>query len=277
MKNRFALVLLLLSHLTMAQNRSVFRYEEDSIRAIHQGMLGDESDSLKQVWNVQLKNKLKLVLQAPASADFPFDSLVSIAVFAPEDKSFRLFNWEYTLSDGSVRYEACVQFYSKKKKALDLIFLKDASAELKRPENQNLDAQNWLGAHYYKLIETRYKKKRYYTLLGANRSNPLLRRKVIEVIVIGNDGKLKFGAPLFESGKIVNRRVVFQYSAEVSMSLRYDDQKQQILFDHLVPRSPDLKGQFEFYGPDMSIDAFEFKKGKWRLIEDVDARNQKRN
>ena len=36
-----------------------------------------------------------------------------------------------------------------------------------------------------------------------------------------------------------------------------------------------FEGQYQFYGPDLSYDGFEFKNGKWLYIKDVDARNSK--
>ena len=50
-----------------------------------------------------------------------------------------------------------------------------------------------------------------------------------------------------------------------------------IVFDHLSPRSDSQKGQFQYYGPDMSFDAFVFEKGKWTYKKDVDARNDTEN
>ncbi len=269
-------VLFLSCNLAFAQGRSAFRLQEDTLRNLHQQILNDEDDSLKQIMQSRFKTKLMTVLAQQESMNFPFDSLQSIAVLGASDNSFRIFNWEIPYSDGSIAYEAIVQFYNPKKKQIETLTLTDASALLKKPENQSLDAKNWYGAHYYKLIETVHKKKRTYTLLGANHSNPLLRKKMIDLIVIGKDGKLKFGESIFMQQKASSRRVIFYYSAEVSMSLRYDSERKMILFDHLVPRSPELKGQFEFYGPDMSIDGFLFKKGKWLYQDDVDARNEKR-
>ena len=269
-------VLFLSCNLAFAQGRSAFRLQEDTLRNLHQQILNDEDDSLKQIMQSRFKTKLMTVLAQQESMNFPFDSLQSIAVLGASDNSFRIFNWEIPYSDGSIAYEAIVQFYNPKKKQIDTVTLTDVSTLLKKPENQSLDAKNWYGAHYYKLIETVHKKKRTYTLLGANHSNPLLRKKLIDVIVIGKDGKLKFGESIFMQQKASSRRVIFYYSAEVSMSLRYDSERKMILFDHLVPRSPELKGQFEFYGPDMSIDGFLFKKGKWLYQDDVDARNEKR-
>jgi hypothetical protein len=70
---------------------------------------------------------------------------------------------------------------------------------------------------------------------------------------------------------------MFEYSADVSMSLKYNEKRNQIIYSHLGPRKegPSLEGLPQFYGPDGSYDALELKKNKWITVEDVDIRNEK--
>ena len=46
-----------------------------------------------------------------------------------------------------------------------------------------------------------------------------------------------------------------------------------ITYDHLEPLHPIYRNNFEFYGPDGSIDGLEFKEGTWVYQKDIDARN----
>ena len=101
-------VLFLSCNLAFAQGRSAFRLEEDTLRSLHQQILNDEGDSLKQLMQSRLKEKLMAVLAKQESINFPFDSLQSIAVLGASDNSFRIFNWEIPYSDGSIAYEAIV-------------------------------------------------------------------------------------------------------------------------------------------------------------------------
>lgn len=87
----------------------------------------------------------------------------------------------------------------------------------------------------------------------------------------------KFGTPIFNIGKKVKKRVIFEYNSQAIMSLRYDEDKKLIIFDHLSPPDPSLEGQYQYYGPDGSYDALKFKKGKWILLEDLDARNKRKS
>lgn len=64
------------------------------------------------------------------------------------------------------------------------------------------------------------------------------------------------------------------------MILRYNEQEDIIVCDHLSPGNPKMKGKYEYYGPDFSYDAFDFEKGKWFHKSDIDpdvAINYKKN
>ena len=96
------------------------------------------------------------------------------------------------------------------------------------------------------------------------------------MVYFNEKGFPKFGDGIFlsENGK-VKKRILFEYKAGVVMHLRYNEESNVIIFDHLSPSDPNLEGQFEFYGPDFSYDMFEFKEGKWNYVKEIDARNGK--
>ena len=70
---------------------------------------------------------------------------------------------------------------------------------------------------------------------------------------------------------------MFEWSSDVTMSLRFNDKRNLIIYNHLAPKpgGGELSGQFQFYGPDGSYDALELNKDKWSIIEDIDIRNEK--
>ena len=70
-------------------------------------------------------------------------------------------------------------------------------------------------------------------------------------------------------------RLVFEYSAELSSSIRYNAQLKMIVFDHLAPLHPLYHGNYQFYGPDGSYDGLRFIEGIWVREDDVDARNNR--
>lgn len=128
---------------------------------------------------------------------------------------------------------------------------------------------------YYKVIHTKYKSKNYYTLLAKDENDKISQKKIIDVLTFDNQGVPHFGADIFNFQKKYPKRIIFEYSAGCSMSLKYSPKKDSIIFGHLAPIEPQLEGQFQYYCSDMSFDGFGFKKGKWNYGADVKAMNDK--
>ncbi|MDB4534513.1 hypothetical protein N9242_06535, partial [Vicingaceae bacterium] len=184
----------------------------------------------------------------------------------------KIYNWTLPLSDGTFEYFALLQI-RKSKNEFEIIELTDKSSSMKSPEYKTGTVKNWYGALYYKIIHEEKFGKNSYTLLGLDYNNLLTNKKLIEVITITNSKNIKFGAPVFKSAKSnkVKRRVIFEYSENVIMSLKYHHNIQAIVFDRLVPASSKLKGVFEYYGPALEVvDAYKLNKKSWNLTENID-------
>jgi len=249
---------------------------QDSLKPLSAVILDTrKTDEERELANTKFKSILNRCLKSNGAEKFVFDSLNTMARLEPEDKSFVIYNWEMPHTDGTFTYFAFVLSKNKKTKSYVFTELNDASNNIKRPESAILKADQWFGAHYYKVITVKRKGKSYYCLLGADWNNKLSKKKIIEILTIEKDGSLKFGAPIINYNKVTLNRLIFEYTSNVSMSLNYDEKSKRIMFDHLSPIEEGLKGQYQFYAPDLSYDALKFKKGKWQLIENVDARNAK--
>ena len=220
---------------------------------------------------------LKLALAKDAKAEFVFDSLKKYRVMLESpDKQVRIFTWDVQADDGTHTFYGFIHAYNRKSKKFEVYELKDKSEGMRDPENALLDNSKWFGAYYYQIAEIKYKKKKKYVLLGWDGNNRMSNKRLIDVLYFDSKGFPKFGDGIFpkENGKIV-KRDIFEYKAGVFMSLRYDEEKKVIIFDHLSPSDPNLEGQYEFYGPDFSYDMLEFKDGKWQYVKNVDAKNEK--
>ena len=101
-------------------------------------------------------------------------------------------------------------------------------------------------------------------------------KRVIDVLYFDEQGNPQFGAPIFDNGKRKFSRIIFEYSAKVSMVMRYVPESDMIIFDHLSPSEPRYSNDYRFYGPDFSYDGFKFEKGRWLLYSDLDMRNAER-
>lgn len=277
---KYFVILLVLFNIQTAFTQSNldmnFNAVQDSLKPLSKVILDirrTEEERLKS--NTAFKNILKRYLEKTDAEKINFDSVPALATLEPEDKSFIIFNWELPHNDGTFTYYAFVLQKNKKTKSFQLTELNDASLSIKRPESAILKANQWFGAHYYKIITVKRKGKNYYCLLGADWNDRLSKKKLMEVLSFEKDGSIRFGAPIINYNKVTLNRLIFEYSSNVSMSLNYDEKSKRIIFDHLSPIEEGLKGQYQFYAPDLSYDALKFKKGKWQHMENIDARNNK--
>jgi hypothetical protein len=221
-------------------------------------------DSLSRLITDSLQARLQ---QADAfTADLT--SIPLTRVDAP-DGSFRLFTWNLPRPDGSHRYHGLLLHHGPHGALVTQ--LNDATERIPSPEVPELAADKWYGALYYAAVPVKKGGRMLYTLLGWKGHDRTETRKVIEVLHF-KGGRPRFGAPVFGSGRVKTQRRVFGFSFQSTMTLRYDTDLEAIVMDHLSPTRPDLKGQWAFYGPDMTHDAYFWHRGGWWLGEQVDLR-----
>lgn len=250
---------------------------QDSVSNLFIDFVNSRDEKTRIETSKKFSDGLKSALAEDSKRELPFDSLKKYRVMLESpDKLVRIFTWDVPFSDYSHTYYGFVQAYNRKSKKYEVYELKDKSAAIKDPENSSLDNTKWFGAYYFHIIETKHKRKKYYTLLGWDGNNQSTNKKIIDVLTINEKGFPKFGEPVFsdEKGKI-KKRIIFEYKAGVTMSLRYDEEKPGIVFDHLSPSDPNLEGVYSFYGPDFTYDMLQFKDGKWLYVKNIDARNPK--
>jgi hypothetical protein len=260
--------------------QSYFRSREDSLKPMARQVLYATGESGRKAANAHFIELLEHTLQENKSFYYNFDSLTTIARFSAPDGSFHLYNWELRNDDGTYEYYGFIQKREKKGKAVKVYPLVDKSLGIKKPEIAALDPNNWWGTHYYKMVPVKKKRKHYYILLGIDWNDKLTHKKILDILYFTANGRPKFGDAILKVGEmrghpVIQRRFILEYSSEVTASLRYDEKRNIFIFDHLVPQQENLKGQYQFYGPDLSFDGFELKKGAWQYIEDIDARNEK--
>lgn len=248
---------------------------EDSLKTYQKHLYSVNSDKEKLEINIRLKATFERALRLENSFDYPFDSLKEFGRIYSPDKTFRIITWDLPRLDGTHNYFGFIQTYNARRKSYMLYSLNDKSSEIKNAENYSGEAGKWFGMLYYKIISVQVKRKQYYTLLGFNGNDKLTSKKIIDILYFGADGSPKFGADLFRIEKKFPKRMIFEYSAQVVMSLKYNESSKMIVLDHLSPPQSGLQGQFQYYGPDFSLDGFEFKKGKWNYIQDIEERNKK--
>ncbi|HWY34046.1 MAG TPA: hypothetical protein VNX68_05325 [Nitrosopumilaceae archaeon] len=249
-----------------------FKKYEDSLKKLQKDVFFSKSDSLKSRANKKFLELWEEILLNKISFEYPFDSLKEVARLSSPDKKFRIINWNISKdNDATQMYYGYIQVLNPKTNDYDLYHLIDKSGSIKNPETYLGDNNKWFGMLYFKLIPC----DGYYILLAWDGNDRLTRRKFIDVLSFKPSGEPVFGKDVFKMPKKNPKRIMFEYSAEVVMSLKYNEEKKLIVFDHLAPKDPIAEGQYQFYGPDFSTDGFRYIKGKWKYEEDLDSKNTK--
>jgi hypothetical protein len=247
----------------------------DSLKSWSTTMLRHPDGSVRQNMALRVIQGLDQWLAEQKGPLPPPDSLPSITLLNSPDGKLGLVNWEWRDTLNILHYEGRIRYLHPITKTWAVVALETpADAEKRNPQSFN-DPSHWLSCHYYYLMKNPIRKKNSYVLLGFDGGQKSKKRKIMDFLVVEPGGKLSLGMPVLETGGQMQRRFVLEYAPEVSVGMRYDARLKAVVFDHLVPMRPELKGQSGYYVPDLSYDAFQFQKGKWKLLLDVDARNPK--
>jgi hypothetical protein len=231
------------------------------------------TDSLSDVDAVldTIRIEMTEALSMQGSMDFPWMRLDKIGIITSEDLRLRIFTWHIMDDFDHYRYFGFIQVGMKKGNSR-LYELKDNNKLQRGVMKLDQSMEDWYGKLYYQVLTNQYKRKTYYTLLGMDFNSSRSIIKSVEVMALQRNAP-HFESSLFFNGRDKVDRLVLEYSSQVAISVRYDQGTDMITFDHLVPFHPIYENNFEFYGPDGSIDGLEFSGGIWNYQEDIDARN----
>ena len=242
---------------------------QDSLQSLGNNFINNADDLARKNANYTFIKTLVSTLKTQNSFLYKFDSLKAISILNSPDNRFRIFSWHIANDDGSYRFYGAIQMNTGG--ALKLYPLDDYSPLITHPEDTVTDNTKWYGAQYYTIVPVQGVNP-HYVLLGWKGYTDKSTKKVIDVLSFKND-KPVLGMPVFISKAKKRSRVVFQYTRQASMLLRYVAGENLIVFDNLTPPDKKMKDQPETYGPDLSYDGYKLKNGRWELIENLDMRN----
>ena len=279
MQNICLLILTLISLNGFAQkgNNKLIAEYEDTLKVMAHSIMNAEKETEKRLANQAFITNLTEILQYEKSFKFPFDSLVTIARIVSPDNTFRIFNWLLKKDNGSYEYYGIVHYHNKNRKRYEIINLIDNSSNIRNAEQEDLDAKNWYGGLYYEIAYIKKAGRKYYTLLAWDGNDMNSTKKIIDVMYFSGRNKIKFGLPIFKQNKKESqKRVIIEYDAKTSVSVKYQKKEKRIVFNHLVPARKDLIGLEEYYIPEGTFNAYQYKRGKWWLEQDIDIRNKQK-
>jgi len=228
------------------------------------------NDSLPEERFASCKKLIKTLVQAlkvENSFSYPFDRLKAVSIQYPADSTFRIFTWQLYVDVDDYRYYGAIQMNSGK---LQLFPLVDRSAEVESEEYDILNPDKWYGALCYNLRQFDTAEGKKYLLFGYDGHNFFNKKKIVDVLSF-KDGKPVFGAPVFvqedaKGNQTVRNRLVFEYSAEASFKMNYDEAWGLILYDHLITMAGSY-GQGPSLVPDGTYEGYKLENGRWQWVE----------
>lgn len=255
-----------------AQTRNNQVLLTDSLIKLGFTMYNEVNEAERLEANYSFIKTLVALLKTPYSFNMKLDTLKMISIQQPSDNLFKIFSWHIKLDDGSFRYYGTIQVNTKDGQ-LKLNPIVDQSPNIKDPDHEILSDGQWYGCQYYDIIPFK-KVKNQYLLLGWKGTNPDITQKIIDVLQLSDNG-VTFGKAIFTGKGIDNSgsRMIYRFNARASMLLKHEKTNNNVIMDHLAPSDPKLKGEFKYYGPDMSYDAWQMKDGQLILIEDLPLKN----
>jgi hypothetical protein len=267
MRYAFSIGLLVTCITLLSQSETKMQIIEKDLLSDYNKILDNNPFNRDQIAEV-FYNTFAEKLATEGSIDYPFDSLKNIGSVYSPDKALRIFTWNIPVELNEHLYYGIAIYQSGKTKEYIIVKLNDPVGI-----NQLEKIGEWMGVLYYELILTKHAGQKYYTLLGFSFGNNLSNKKVIDVLSIDDFDELYFCKDLFYYENKKADRIEFVYNEKATMSLRYDQQKKMIVFDHLSPSKPSLVEKYEFYGPDFTYDGFKFEKGIWQHYSNIDITN----
>ena len=261
---RFFILILPMS--SFSQKKLFIAYE-DSLMRVAPSILQGKNDAERQLANEKFLALWEPILDESRSMKYPFDSLSTVSILTSKDNKVRFINWVIPQENGTYQYQAIVQYYNYQNK-YNVAYLEAIEEELREPEKMKLQNNQWIGALYYQLETIKRGNRKYYLLLGWDGNDDRSNKKIADVLSISRG--LTFGAPIFKIDQRPQNRFIIEYKEDASASMKYHAKEERILFTHLIPLSEGVKGLYDFYVPDGSVDALNLRNGKFIFEENVE-------
>ena len=222
--------------------------------------------------NSQFTKEMGEFLKKEGAYEFEFTQLPTVADLKSEDGLVRIVHWNLEYTDFSYSYAGFILHRDPENESTAMFSLIDVTDPYTLIPEQVIDSKNWYGALYYRIIPVEIDNDFQYILFGWDGATTNSNFKLIDVLSFKGNAA-KFGSPLFINKNKTLKRVVFEFADKSTMSLKMDEKRNRIVFDHLSPESPALTGLYSYYIPDFSYDAYVWEDDRFVLNEDVIATN----
>jgi hypothetical protein len=272
-KQSALLLLLFVSFTALSSNKSA-SYLEDEIVKLIDSIENTSNFTKKNELNNELISLLYDALLLDNSFEYPFSKVQKMQILTSSDERIKVYTWNIPQVGGHQKYFGFIQTNTEGKQ--NIYPLTDNRKQIETPQLQTLSTNTWHGALYYSIRVDNFSGEDVYTLLGIDMNNLFSSKRIIETITLSDEGEPMLGVPVFRvKGKTLSR-IVFEFSARATMTLRWNEEMQMIVFDHLSPMRNDYAENYQFYVPDFSYDGFKLTQLGWEYEADIDVRNPDR-
>lgn len=267
-------ILLMLGGNTLfAQNPENRTSLPDTLKILYSRLQKSNEDEEK----LRINDSIRMIIDGYAASDtifeHKFDSIRYLGQITSPDSLLKLLTWNLLLTDGTNKYYLYIIRRSSPENKGQIYRLTGEFSEKQIRTDTLYTESDWYGALYYEVRPVIAGKEVTYILLGFNFGNSPLARKIIEVLRFSEDNEIVFGMEWFLVGKVLKFRDVLEYSSSAVTTLRFANDT-LIVFDHLVPFSPEFINDRRYYGPDYSYDGYEYNNGLWNIRINIDVRNK---
>jgi hypothetical protein len=272
---RFAIVFLIIFSLGSAQNSMCQNPVSPTmtLEKLFGRLATNKDDTDRMRINDSIITVIEPYVKSDSVFNHRFNDIRYLGQITSSDSKIKIITWNLLLLSGKSRYFCYFIRKEGKNSNNKVYYLSAMYSEDPIIKDADYNQSNWYGALYYDIRPFKYRGNICWILLGIDYGNPLITRKIIDVLNFAEDGSILFGMKWFKSGDQLLSRAVFEYSSDGIMSLRFSS-KNTIVFDHLVPVNPLQKDNRQYYGSDYSFDAYVYEKEIWNLKINVDARNK---
>ena len=275
-KLAFLLIFLVFNSVASAQritspDLKILHKKEDSLKTLSVKIIQGRTSSDRFMADSEFTKIFVRALRVKNSFHYPFDSLITISKLSPPDSSFKIFTWQMVINDNVVRQHGAIQMRTAdgSLKLLPLIDKSDVTKDMSDTVGNNF---GWIGAVYYRIIQTEAGNKKYYTLLGYDENNIRSNKKIVEVLSFEN-GVPVFGGPYFNFSdntalKQDPGRLILEFKKNASPRLVYDKEQDMIIYEHLISETGETQKKYTYIG-DGDYEGLKWKDGRWVHIDKV--------
>ncbi len=259
--------------ITHTSSKHIFKqYVDVGVICLFENILTLTSDEERIAANREIVAIMKVLWEEKQYFSHPFSGLKRVSTLLSDDEKLKVCTWNLLLNDGTNLFYGAV--IVKEGEAIIVNQLQDKTEGIRSPERAMLSNKKWFGAVYYDVVTVKDKPENYYLLMGYKPNDEMTKKKVIDVLMLNGGSQVRFGKSIFQGERSLDKRLIFEYSASTNMMLRYERDDKRIVLDHLAPPDKIYKGNYRFYGPDFSYDAYVKEKGRWVIHKDIDLRNE---